>query len=234
VKYLIICCGLAIPSLVHTGAAAHESATEAYTRSVSERTKAEAARPYRWIVEASKKPRPPVEQPPATERKPAPQRRAVERDAVSEVVPYIVRPQPQGLPAAAAASQPVQGPTPLPTNPAAPISTGAVSPDAPIAEGASPSSAVPEEPGPDVQLSDEPIFTVEPDVPPEILDSLLGAEVTATIRLEIEPSGAVSRASVLRASNPRVRQYLLEAVRQWRYPPTAAGRRLEIQLRLAV
>jgi len=232
VKYLTIC--FAIASLGHVGAVAQESATEAFTRSVSERTKAEAARPYRWIVEASKKPRQSIEATPFTERKAAPQRRVVERDAASEAQPSAVLPPLQAIPAASASpSQPSRSAPVLASGPAASTATAAVAPGASTPDGTSEASE-PEILILDAPASDEPIFTVEPEVPPQILDNLLGAEVTATIKVQVEPNGSVSRASVLRASHPRVRQHLVEAIRQWRYPPAASVRQLEIHLRLAV
>ena len=209
---------------------AQEPTSNVFKRDVSERTKQEAARPYRWIVEAAKKPRP---------VSPEAANDPVERKSAS--IPK--RPAERPLRAALPASSPSGGEL-------RPVSAGeaeavAAAPlvDAKDLPGVAPppesiSARLPEAHEAATSLApppvDEPLSTVDPTLSPELLESLLGSEITVTVRLDISPSGEVTGASALRASHPAVRRPVLEAVRLWRYPAAPHARRLEFQLRMAV
>ena len=228
-KYLSIAlacvatCGIRVEA-----ASAQELPANVFKRDVSEKTKQEAARPYRWIVEAAKRPRPvgPGAPPDPGERK-------------SASVPKrpTERPLRAGVPASGASGDELR---PVPVSEAvasaplvepADLSVAAPPPEPITARLPEAQEVAASPPPPPV---DVPLSTVEPTLSPELLESLLGAEITVTVRLDISPSGEVTGASALRASHPAVRRPVPEAVRLWRYPAAPHARRFEFQLRMAV
>ena len=214
---LFLACALAC------GAACGQPATQpSPAASAAERAQKETDRTMYWIRVLADKPAP------------------VKAAPVPKPVPVPVAAAPAARPATEAREKPKPGsaPTPAATTTAAAAKNIA---QAPFGDAAEPSalsstradnaaagvtaSAAPLQPDVATSAAPEPdpgliqVKSVQPDFPIIVVQHVRKGNVE--VQFEVEPGGAVVDASVVESSNSHLNNAALEAIRQWRFQPTA-------------
>lgn len=209
---------------------------------IDARTRAAAERPFRWILQADQINRKPT--PDTARRAPPPAAPATSNGPSPARSEPVARPTAQASPSPSPSPSAGATPGPAPVaaapsgqpSPAAPAPVAAQATVTPVATAPetlpSPSHPTP----PSRPSAPEPaaprlLVLVEPELS-EALSARLQEPGEVQAELELQPDGRVAQVRLLLARPPALAAPVLVALRQWRYDPGIAGRRVPVALQV--